>query len=138
MDIGTIIKKNFLKYKSQGKLIVFSLFGGQQTADYVVSAKKRGVPISDDVYDSASSLGAMYRYREYLESHSDSDKIADATLDVASITSIISDARKEGRFFLLAHEAQKIMNLAGIPIPRTSRPRRSRVRLRRPAPSVIL
>jgi acetyltransferase len=119
VDIGTIIEKNFLKYKSQGKLIVFSLFGGQQTADYVVSAKKRGVPISDDVYDSASSLGAMYRYREYLESHSDSDKIADATLDVASITSIISDARKEGRFFLLAHEAQKIMNLTGIPIPRS-------------------
>jgi acetyltransferase len=118
-DLGTIIEKNFLKYKSRGKLIVFSLFGGQQTADYVVSAKKRGVPVSDDVYDTASSLGAMYRYKEYLGSHADSDKIADATLDAASITAIVSDARKNGRFFLLAHEAQKIMNLVGIPIPRS-------------------
>lgn len=119
VDLGTIIEKNFLKYKSRGKLIVFSLFGGQQTADYVVSAKKRGVPVSDDVYDTASSLGAMYRYKEYLESHSDSDNISDATLDMASITAIVADARKKDRFFLLAHEAQKIMNIAGIPIPRS-------------------
>jgi len=61
----------------------------------------------------------MYRYKEYLGSHADSDKIADATLDAVSITAIVSDARKNGRFFLLAHEAQKIMNLAGIPIPRS-------------------
>lgn len=119
VDLGTIIERNFLKYKSKGKLIVFSLFGGQQTADYVVSAKKKGVPVSNDVYDMASSLGAMYRYKEYLGSHADSDKIPETTLDTASITAIVSDARKRGRFFLLAHEAQKIMNLVGIPIPRS-------------------
>jgi acetyltransferase len=119
VDLGTIIEKNFLKYKSRGKLIVFSLFGGQQTADYVVSAKKRGVPVSDDVYDTASSLGAMYRYKEYLESHSDSDNISDTILDRASITAIVAAARKNDRFFLLAHEAQKIMDIAGIPIPRS-------------------
>ncbi|MCX5830022.1 MAG: CoA-binding protein [Deltaproteobacteria bacterium] len=118
-DLETIINKNFLKFKSKGKLIVFSLFGGQQTADYVVSAKKRGVPVSDDVYDTASSLGAMYRYKEYMGSHSNADKISDAILDVASIAAIVADARKKGRFFLLAHEAQKIMKLAGIPIPRS-------------------
>jgi acetyltransferase len=119
VNLGTIIEKNFLKYKSRGKLIVFSLFGGQQTADYVVSAKKRGVPVSDDVYDTASSLGAMYRYKEYLESHSDSDNISDIILDMASITAIVAAARKNDRFFLLAHEAQKIMDIAGIPIPRS-------------------
>ncbi|MFA5179986.1 MAG: acetate--CoA ligase family protein [Syntrophales bacterium] len=118
-DLGNIIEKNFLKYKSRGKLIVFTLFGGQQTADYVVSAKKKGVPVSDDVYDTASSLGAMYRYREYLGSHAAMDKLSDATLDTASITVIVAEARKKGRFFLLAHEAQKIMKVAGIPIPRS-------------------
>jgi acetyltransferase len=118
-DLGAIIEKNFLKYKTKGKLIVFSLFGGKMTTDYVALARKKGIPSSDDVYDTASSLGAMYRYKEYLGSYSDSDKIADAALDKASITAIISDARKKGRFFLLAHEAQKIMNLAGIPIPRS-------------------
>jgi acetyl coenzyme A synthetase (ADP forming)-like protein len=118
-DLETIIEKNFEKYKSRGKLILFSLFGGQKTTDYVTSAKKRGIPVSDDVYDTASALGAMYRYKEYLGSHSDSDKIADAELNTAPITAIVSDARKKGRFFLLAHEAQQIMSLAGVPIPRS-------------------
>ena len=118
-DLGTIIEKTFLKYKSKGKLIVFTLFGGQKTADYLVSARKRGVPVSDDVYDTASSLGAMYRYKGFLGSRSDGDNIYDATLDRASITAIVSDARKKGRFFLLAHEAQRIMDIAGITIPRS-------------------
>lgn len=118
-DLGTIIEKNFLKYKSQGKLIVFTLFGGQKTADYLVSAKRRGVPVSGDVYDTASSLGAIYRYKEYLGSHSAVDKLSDAIPDTASITAIVSEARKKGRFFLLAHEAQKIMDIAGITIPRS-------------------
>jgi acetyltransferase len=118
-DLGSIIEKNFLSYKSRGKLIVFALFGGQQTADYVVSARKRGVPVSDDVYDTASSLGAMYRYKEYLGSHSGSDKISCDVQDTASITAIVAEAIRKERFFLLAYEAQRIMNLAGIPIPRS-------------------
>jgi acetate---CoA ligase (ADP-forming) len=118
-DLETIIEKNFQKYKSQGKLILFSLFGGQKTSDYVTSAKKRGIPVSDDVYDTASALGAMLRYKEYMGSHSDADKIADTALNTDPITAIVSDVRKTGRFFLLSHEAQRIMNLAGIPIPRS-------------------
>ena len=116
-DLETIIEKNFQKYKSRGKLIVFSLFGGQKTADYVTSAKKRGIPVSDDVYNTASSLGAMYRYKEYLATPA--DKVADAAPNMDPIATIVADVKKKGRFFLLAHEAQRIMNLAGIAIPRS-------------------
>lgn len=118
-DLETIIEKNFQQYKDRGKLIVFSLFGGQKTADYVTAAKKRGIPVSDDVYSTASSLGAIYRYKEYLGSHSAMDKIADTALNTAPVTAIVSDVKKKGRFFLLAHEAQEIMNLAGITIPQS-------------------
>ncbi len=118
-DLETIIEKNFQKYKESGKLIVFSLFGGQKTADYVAAAKKRGIPVSDDVYDTASALGAMYRYKDYLESHSASDQTANAALNMEPVTSIISDVTKKERFFLLAHEAQQIMALAGVAIPQS-------------------
>jgi acetyl coenzyme A synthetase (ADP forming)-like protein len=118
-DLETIIENNFQQYKARGKLIVFSLFGGQQTADYVTAAKKRGIPVSDDVYGTASSLGAMYRYKEYLGSHSVTDKMADTALNTAPLTAIVSDVKKKGRFFLLAHEAQEIMDLAGIAIPKS-------------------
>lgn len=118
-DMKTIVETNFLKFKERGKLIEFSLFGGQKTADYVIAAKRRGIPVSDDVYSTASSLGAMYRYKDYLIDSSDSDKIMDAIINKSPIAAIISDVKKDGRFFLLAHEAQSIMNLTGIAIPRS-------------------
>jgi len=118
-DLEDDLEKNFQKYKSKGILILFSLFGGQMTADCVRSSKRKGLPVSDDVYDTASALGAMHRYKAYLESHSDEDRIADVELDADPIRAIISNAKIQGRFFLLAHEAQQIMNLVGIPIPRS-------------------
>ncbi|OPY14553.1 MAG: succinyl-CoA synthetase subunit alpha [Syntrophus sp. PtaB.Bin138] len=118
-DLGAIVEESFRKYESRGKLILFSLFGGQNTSDYVVSAKKSGLPVSDDVYETSAALGAMYRYKEYLGSHSDVDVSTDAALNAAPITAIVSDARRKGRYFLLAHEAQKIMNMEGVPIPKS-------------------
>ena len=117
VELENIIEKNFLKYKAKRKLIVFSLFGGQQTDDYVVSVKRNGVPASDDVYDTASSLGAMYRYKDFLESPT--AEAIDPAMDTAPITAILSNASSTGRVFLLAHEAQKIMDLVGITIPRS-------------------
>ncbi len=118
-DLTTIIEANFRKYKAGGKLIAFALFGGQKTADYVTAAKKRGIPVSDDVYSTASSLGAMYRYKKYRESHLAADQTADVALDMTPITAVVSAVRKKNRFFLLAHEAQEIMNLSGIAIPQS-------------------
>lgn len=117
--LDAIIEENFQKYKKRGKLIVFSLFGGQKTADYVAAAKKRGIPVSDDVYDTASALGAMYRYKSFLESHGASDKTAGALLDMTPISVIVSEIKKQGRFFLLAHEAQEVMNLVNVAIPKS-------------------
>ncbi|NTW76235.1 MAG: acetate--CoA ligase family protein [Syntrophaceae bacterium] len=117
--LDTIIEENFQKYKENGKLIVFSLFGGQTTSNYVTAAKKKGIPVSDDVYDTASALGAIYRYKSYLESHFTSDKTANASLNMAPISTIVSDVKKKGRFFLLAHEAQEVMNLVNVAIPKS-------------------
>lgn len=118
-DLGAIVEESIRKYESRGKLILFSLFGGQNTSDYVISAKKSGLPVSDDVYETSAALGAMYRYKEYLGSHSDVDVSTDSALNAAPIMAIVSDARRKGRYFLLAHEAQKIMNMEGVPIPKS-------------------
>jgi len=87
----------------------------------MIAAKRRGIPVSDDVYGTASALGIIYRYKEYMGSHLDltMDKMADIALDMTPIAAIVSDVKKKGRFFLLAHEAQEIMNLAGIAIPKS-------------------
>ncbi|MEN6620016.1 MAG: acetate--CoA ligase family protein, partial [Smithella sp.] len=118
-ELENIVEKNYKKFKDKKKLIVFSLFGGQRTSDYVTATRKQGIPVSDDVYDTASALGAMYRYKEYRETHSPTDKMAEITLDVDPITAIVTSVKRKGRYFLLAHEAQQIMDMAGIRIPKS-------------------
>ncbi|OPY06945.1 MAG: Succinyl-CoA ligase (ADP-forming) subunit alpha [Syntrophaceae bacterium PtaB.Bin095] len=118
-ELDAIVAENFRKYQSRGKLILFSLFGGQKVDEYLTAAKKRGMPVSDDVYETASSLGVMHRYKRYVENCTDGDSPADITLDAAPIAGIVSEARRKNRYFLLAHEAQQIMRMTGIPIPKS-------------------
>ena len=42
---------------------------------------------------------------------------ADAAIDVEAIERIVADVKREGRYFLLSHEARAIMTLAGVAIP---------------------
>jgi acetyltransferase len=119
-DLDSAIGKNYLNFKSREKLIIFSLFGGQQTADYLTAARKRQIPVSDEVYDAASSLGAVYRYKRYLDEQKPSgDFMVKPQFDLAAITAIVTNAKKKGRYFLLAPEAQRVMDIAGISIPRS-------------------
>lgn len=123
--LETAIAGAYAKIKASGKLIVFSLMGGQATADYVTAARKRQIPVSDEVYDSVSTLGAAYRYKTYLDDRSEADGLApEPDFNAAAITAITASARQQGRHFLLAPEAQKVMDIAGIRIPK-SRPARN-------------
>jgi len=111
------VEANFRKYREKGKLIIFSLFGGEQTSEYEMNARRRGIPVTDDVYDAISTLGAVYRYSRYTGDSPDED--ADAGMDFAAIDAIVDRAVAAKRHFLLAHEAQQVMEIAGLPIPRT-------------------
>jgi acetyltransferase len=114
-NLTEAIENNYHRFKAAGKPIIFSLFGGENTSDYEVAARRKGVPVSDDVYNAASSLGAMYAYHHYLaETRED---VADADIDVDAINQIVADVKKEGRYFLLSNEARNIMNMAGVTIP---------------------
>jgi len=114
-NLKEAIEDNYRRFKSAGKPIIFSLFGGEKTSAYEASARRRGIPVSDDVYPAAASLGAMYAYHRYL--HAPPGAIADAAIDVEAIERIVEDVKREGRYFLLSHEARTIMTLAGVAIP---------------------
>jgi len=107
---------HFRKYRDKGKLIIFSLFGGQKTSEYEMEARRRGIPVTDDVYDAISTLGAVYRYARHTADAPDEN--ADAEMDFAAIDDIVRSAAAANRHFLLAHEAQKIMDIAGLTVPR--------------------
>ena len=120
--LETGIAGSYEKIKARRKTIVFSLMGGEATAEYGRAARKRQIPVSEEVYDSVSSLGAAFRYKKYLDEKSPfGDIIAKPQFDPEAITAIVSNAKKRGRYFLLAPEAQRVMDIAGITIPK-SRP----------------
>ncbi|MFZ4438344.1 MAG: acetate--CoA ligase family protein [Syntrophales bacterium] len=112
-----MVETNVQRYRQKGKLIIFSLFGGEKTSQYEMEARRCGLPVTDDVYDAISTLGAGYRYNRYAVDLPDEE--ADVAMDFRAIDEIVCNAAAAKRYFLLAHEAQKIMEIADIPIPVT-------------------
>jgi len=116
-ELPAMVRNTYQKFTEKGKPITFSLFGGENTENAVRTLSSEKIPVYGDVYESVSPLGAVYRYRRYLENCATAVESID--LDVDAINSIVEKARSQDRFFLLTHEAQEIMRLADVPIPET-------------------
>jgi acyl-CoA synthetase (NDP forming) len=59
----------------------------------------------------------MYAYKHYIDEPPENDVAVD--MDVPAIDSVIHHVVSDGRSFLFAHEAQKVMDIAGIKTPKT-------------------
>ena len=112
-----IIKENFHQYQKAGKPIVFCLVGGEKIEDCVKQLKKDNVPVFTDPYEAVSAMGALYAYHNYLKEAS--DEINEAYIDTAEIEKVIDVVKKDGRNFLLAHEAMQVMKAAGVTMPQS-------------------
>lgn len=111
-----IVEKQFPEYKKT-KPLVFSLFGGDKIADAITSFQKVDIPAFEDVYEAVSLLGAMYFY--YRIRNNSKEIIQEVEIDEGKIGAVIRKVRADKRTFLLASEAQEIMKIAGIPVPRS-------------------
>jgi acetyltransferase len=111
------VEKNYLKFKAADKPILFALFGGEETARYAMSARRKRIPVYDDVYEAVSSLSAMFTHQRYMTEPE--EKIADINIDSLSIDRIVLNAANQNRYFLLSSEAQNIVKIADIRTPST-------------------
>ena len=118
-ELDKAVEHNYEFFKKAGKPIVFTLLGGEAVADYTRTAGRKNIPIFEDIYEAVASLGAMYAFKRY--SDEAKEEYGDATfeIDTGAIDKIVDGARKEGRSFLLAHEGQSVMNITGIPVPKS-------------------
>jgi acetyltransferase len=116
-DLDMAVEQNYRLFREAGKPIVFGLLGGETVDEYAREARRKGIPVYQDVYEGVESLGAMYSYKRYAEEKE--EEIADFQFDVAAVDAIIENARKEGRAFLLAHEGQNVMKITGIAVPKS-------------------
>jgi acetyl coenzyme A synthetase (ADP forming)-like protein len=99
------------------KPLVFSLFGGAKIDHYLQEFRKNDIPAFEDVYTAASLMGAMYS--NFRVRNSTPEPIHTIDVDSVKMNEIINHVRADKRTFLLANEAQEIMRLAGIPIPKS-------------------
>ncbi|MBW1716063.1 MAG: acetate--CoA ligase family protein [Deltaproteobacteria bacterium] len=114
-NLPGLIENHYQHFKSQGKPILFSCFGGDKVEDCIKSCSTKGFPVFGDVYEAVSCLGGMYSYYNYLVNRS--DEIAVADIQVETIEETVRRVREDKRNFLLAHEARAIMKAARIQTP---------------------
>ncbi|MHA1168780.1 MAG: acetate--CoA ligase family protein [Candidatus Hodarchaeales archaeon] len=111
-----IITTNDAHYKEAKKPIVFTAIGGEKIDNLVKNLRNHRVSAFSDPYIAVSCMGALYWYQKYRKNKSQVK--TNIELDTAAIDRIVEGALSDNRTFLLAHEAQEIMNIAGIPVPR--------------------
>ena len=110
------IEDSWKLYRSAGKPVVYSLFGGVKTEKVVESLRHKNVPVYADVYEAVSCLGALYSSAgaasRPMETAPDP-----SIVDIQTIRGIATRALADGRSFLLAGEGRAVMEAAGIPVP---------------------
>ncbi len=112
-----MIVSNVNRYRKNGKPIVFSLVGGEEVEDCIRELRRQGVPVFGDVYEAVQCFGTMFRHMDRLTRIS--EPAEEPPMDLDCMSGIISEVRAEGRAFLLSHEAQALMEAAGIPVPKS-------------------
>jgi len=111
-----VVQKQTIQYNGK-KPLVYSLFGGAKIEHYVNEFQKKGIPAFQDVYQSVSLLGSVYS--NYRTLNMPADPIKEIDMDGDKMNEIIKKVRADNRTFLLAAEAQAMMQIAGLPMPKS-------------------
>lgn len=112
-----MIERNFRAFQSEKKPVVFSALGGEKIEQLTETLRRRGVPIFADVTEAVSCLGALYAHYRYRTKPP--EIVESLQIDTNSLDKVLETARRERRGFLLAHEAQQLLRIAHIPVPKS-------------------
>ena len=97
------------------KPIVFSFFGGAALEESVHNLRREGIPVFSDVYEAVSCLGALMRYQGPVDKPTRHSTFDPGTL--LEVEKVVEGALCDGRDFLLAQEARRVLEVVGIPMP---------------------
>jgi len=115
--LAPLFEEHHTRYKQAGKPIVFSAFGGGSIDDTIGRLAEKKVPVFDDVYEAVACLGGLYRH--YRHRNTPLLVPEETDLDLEALNEVIRGARADGRTFLLADEAQRLMRVVGVPMPQS-------------------
>jgi acetyltransferase len=117
-NLVPMIRSTWRKHLEAGKPVSYAVVGGESVENAISILRKENIPVFNDVNPAVSCMGALYRYYSLMENLAAEPAAAD--IDVDTINTIVYRVLAGGRKFLLANEAQEVMNAAGIPIPSSS------------------
>jgi acetyl coenzyme A synthetase (ADP forming)-like protein len=117
-SFAPMIERNFRAFQQAQKPIVFSALGGEKVEQLTQKLRHQGVPIFADVTEAVSCLGALYQHYRYRSRPEPA--IEPISFEERSLMKVFESARQQGRSFLLAQEAQQLLRLAGIPVPKSA------------------
>ncbi len=116
-NLAPMIRETYDKHQKAGKPISYAIVGGRAVEDAIVQLRKDNIPVFNDVDPAVSCLGAAFKYfRTRKEIGQEPDF---AEIDADRINAIIDAVLADNRKFLLANEAQEVMDAANIPIPQS-------------------
>jgi len=116
-DVEKMIRNCYRAYQKAGKPVLFAIVGGEEIEKIITRLSRENIPVFGDIYEAVACLGKLYEYHRYLQLPADRQETP--ALDTSGIDRICQTALKDNRYFLLAHEAQKVMDLSGIAVPRS-------------------
>jgi len=111
-----------LEKNAYRKPLVFSFVGGEAIEGATDPLIRDGKPIFNEVYEAVSCLGAACQFMRNRRAEPGDPGIGEtlaATFDREAIREVLAGVYADNRRFLLAHEAQRLMTAAGIPMPRS-------------------
>jgi acyl-CoA synthetase (NDP forming) len=115
-QFAEILRDVYRRYEIR-KPVVFALFGGERIEKMIRDLRGEGIPVFGDVYEAISVLGALYRsWRRLQEPELGIERVS---MDLDGIRAILREAGREGRTFLLAHEAARVAERLGLRMPQS-------------------
>ena len=114
-NLEPMVQENYRKYMAKKKPITFAVLGGEKVENAVKNLQSKGHPIFTETYKAVQCLGTLYNF--YRNQKETVLPTVEYEIDVDAVKSIIDKVKNEGRNFLLANEAQRLMKVAGLHMP---------------------
>jgi len=112
-----MVLRNYKRCREAGKPVVFNLVGGKSIKGCMERLTDSNVPVFEGSYTAVACLGALYEYDRYRKLGADT--IEEGVMDIGRIREILNGVLDDDRGFLLPHEASEVMELAGLPYPKS-------------------
>jgi acetyltransferase len=104
------------QHKSKKPFVIASI-GGEAVEEMVDKLNENQIPAYDLPEKAISSLGALYRWSNFVKRHEGLGKSKPIKLPLDEIKAIIKNVRKDNRIQMLEDEAKEVFKLCGLEVP---------------------